>query len=89
MTDRVLRHLSRRELLELLVEQGQRNEQLQQELSAAREELNTRRIAIQQSGTMAEAALRLSGVFEAADRAAEQYLALLWQRVADGDERNI
>lgn len=92
MTDKELRHMSRRELLELLVEQTERNEQLQQELSAVREELNTRRIAIQQSGTMAEAALRLSGVFEAADRAANQYLELLRQRLGactDGDERNI
>lgn len=92
MTDKALRHLSRRELLELLVEQGQRNERLQQQLHAEQEERNSRRIAIGQCGTLAEAALRLGGVFEAADRAAAHYLELLQQRVeekTDGDERNL
>lgn len=92
MTDKELRRMSRKELLELLVEQGHRNEQLQQELHTAQEELNQRRIAVQQSGTLAEAALRLNGVFEAADRAAAQYLEILQQRVGaktDGDEGNI
>lgn len=92
MTDKELRRMSRRELLELLVEQGRRNEQLQQELCAAQEELKQRRIAVQQSGTLAEAALRLNGVFEAADRAAAHYLEILQRRAeekTDGDEGNV
>ena len=41
---------------------------------ATQGELNSRRLLLKQSGSMAEAALRLNGVFEAADRAAQQYL---------------
>lgn len=74
MTDKELRRLSRRQLLEMLVIQKKENTRLRQELERARAALIERRIAIDQSGTMAEAALRLNQVFEAADRAAKQYL---------------
>ena len=74
MTDRELRGLSRRDLLELLVAKEQENQQLRQELEQARAELNNRQIDIAQAGTMAEAALLLNGIFDAADRAARQYL---------------
>ena len=74
MTDRELRGLSRRELLELLVAREKENQQLRQELDDARAELNKRQIDVAKAGTMAEAALLLNGIFDAADRAALQYL---------------
>ena len=74
MTDRELRRLSRRELLEILIILKKENQRLRQELDEAQADLNNRYIAISKSGTMAEAALRLNQVFEAADRAARQYL---------------
>ena len=75
MTDKELRQLKRYELLEMMVAQGKKIERLERELAQAKEELEQRRIAVETSGTMAEAALRLNKVFEDADRAAEQYLA--------------
>ena len=74
MTDKELRGLSRRELLELLVAREKENQQLRQELDDARAELNKRQIDVAKAGTMAEAALLLNGIFDAADRAALQYL---------------
>ncbi len=74
MTDKELRRLSRSELLEMLIAQMQENEKLKQSLEEANAALSNRRIVIEQAGTMAEAALRLNGVFEAADEAARQYL---------------
>ncbi|MDY4635396.1 MAG: DNA repair protein [Candidatus Limivicinus sp.] len=74
MTDKELRGLSRRELLELLVAREKENQQLRQELDDARAELNKRQIDVTKAGTMAEAALLLNGIFDAADRAALQYL---------------
>ena len=46
----------------------------EQKKQEAREALTDRKIAIEESGSMAEAALRLNGVFEAADQAVRQYL---------------
>ena len=74
MTEKELRRLSRAELLEMLLAQTEENRQLKKELQEAEEALEDRRIAIEESGTMAEAALRLNGVFEVADRAVQQYL---------------
>ena len=74
MTNRELRRLSRRELLTILIEQLEENEKLRSSLEKAEMELQNRQIILEQAGTMAEAALQLSGVFEAADRAAKQYL---------------
>lgn len=85
MKNNELKRLRRGELLELLVEQGRQMEQLEQELEQAKAELARRDIAIQESGSMAEAALKLNGVFEAADAAARQYLEILQRRARRED----
>lgn len=74
MTDRELRKLSRADLLELLLKETQENERLRAELEEANKKLADRTILIEDSGSLAEAALRMNGVFEAADRAVRQYL---------------
>lgn len=73
MTDKELRRLSRRDLMEILYEQGKEIETLRAELAAKEAELEDRRIMIENSGSIAEAALKLNGVFEAAQAACEQY----------------
>ena len=82
MTDKELKRLSRSELLEMLIAQASENEKLKQELADARAALQDRTIAIDQAGSNAEASLQLSGVFEAAQAAAEQYLVNI-QRMND------
>ena len=73
MTERDLKKLSREELLELLIAQGRELETCRQKLSEAEEKLASRTIAIDNAGSIAEAALQLNGVFEAAQRACAQY----------------
>lgn len=75
MTDKELRKLNRQELLEILVEQSKKIAQLEEELSKARTELESREISLQEAGSIAEASLRINKVFEAAQQAADQYLA--------------
>lgn len=74
MTEKELRRLNRRELLEMLIMQEKKLERLQKKLDEAEAELSERRIAIKESGSIAEAALRLNAVFTAAQKAAEQYI---------------
>ena len=74
MTDNDLKKLNRAELLELLVEQSKKIDQLQAQLDEANRKLADRQIEIDKAGSIAEASLRLSGVFQAAEEAAEQYL---------------
>lgn len=74
MTDQELRRLSRKDLLELLIIQEREKNVLKNELEKAKKELENREILISESGSIAEAALKLNGVFEAAEAAAQQYL---------------
>lgn len=74
MTNKELKKLSRRELLEMLIGQSKELEKVQQELEEANRKLNDRRILLEETGSIAEAALKLNHVFEAAQEAANQYL---------------
>lgn len=73
MAGKDLRKLNKTELLELLIEQGRENLALRERLEKAEAELAERRVAIAESGSIAEAALKLSGVFEAAQKAIDLY----------------
>lgn len=73
MAEKDLRKLSKTELLELLVEQARENVSLRSRLEAAEAELEKRRLQIAECGSIAEAALKLSGVFEAAQKAVDLY----------------
>lgn len=77
MDSRKLRKSSRQELLEMLLDATEENEQLRKENSELRQRLESRRLLCEQSGSLAEAALKLSGIFEAADEAVRIYQASL------------
>ena len=85
MTEKELRKLNRAELLEMLIAQGKKLSRVEEDLSAARKELERRSVAITTSGTLAEAALKLSGIFEAADQAAAQYLDSLREQESNAE----
>lgn len=82
MTDRELQHLSRTELLELLIAQMEENALLKLQLKSAMAQLEHKNIEILKAGSLAEAALELNGIFQAADAAARQYLDNV-RRLAD------
>lgn len=73
MTDQELKKLSRKDLLELLIKQGQEFEELQKKYEQAEERLQCREITLQKAGSIAEASLQLNGIFEAAQAACQQY----------------
>lgn len=86
MTEKELKRLSRAELLEMLIAQSKKLNRVEEELASAKVELEKREIAVTTSGTLAEAALKLSGIFEDADRAAEQYLESLRTQATQADK---
>ena len=98
MTDKELKRMSRAELLQMLITQVEENQSLQARLEAAETQLKDRSLAVSETGTLAEAALSLNGVFQAADAAAQQYLdnirqmqerqELLYQEAEDEAKRN-
>lgn len=74
MTDRELRRLSRADLLEMMIALSKENEQLRLELVETQQRLADRIVSLEKAGSIAEAALQLNGVFEAAQNACEQYI---------------
>lgn len=87
MTDRQLRKLKRVELLDMLIEQGKLVEAQNKEienLKAQIENLNRQlkdtHLELEKCGSIAEASVRISGVFEAAQEAARIYLENLRDR---------
>lgn len=87
MTDKDLKKLTRKQLLELLLEQTERADHLQTRLLELTDKLTDRTLIETSAGSMAKAALELSGVFEAADNAAAQYLANI-KRLNDNAEED-
>lgn len=73
-TSKELPRMNRKELLELLVAQSKENERLRARLEEAEQQLAQRRLMIAQAGSIAEAALQINQVFEAAQNAADQYI---------------
>lgn len=74
MTEKELRRLSRSELLELLLAQTREREELEKRLEEAERKLADREIRMEKVGDIAQAALAINGVMEAAQAAARQYL---------------
>lgn len=74
MTERELRRLSRTDLLELLLAQRRENEQLRCILDQTQAQLADRTIQMNKAGSIAEASLQLSGIFNAAQDSCQYYL---------------
>ena len=85
MTEKELKHLNRADLLELLLEQSRENDRLRQELTEAQTKLDERTIRVESTGSLADAALALSGVFEAAQDACDLYLDNIRQQYPELD----
>lgn len=73
MTPKELKRLSRSDLLEMLLDLSKENDRLHNENASLRAQLEDRTIAISNCGSLAEAALQLSGIFQAAQDACQQY----------------
>ena len=74
MTEKELHKLKRGELLEMMLAQSREIDALRARVRDLEEKLADREIRIRESGSIAEAALKLNGIFEAAQAAADQYL---------------
>ena len=69
-----LKRLGRRDLLEMLLDLSKENEQLRERNSMLEKQLVDRMLTISNAGSLAEAALQLNGVFQAAQAACDQYV---------------
>ena len=86
MNEKDFRKLKRVELYEIMLAQAEEIDDLRNQLTAAKKELQNKRIDIQRSGSIAEASLKLTKIFEEAQKAADLYLFNIKKETGDADE---
>lgn len=64
MNEKELRKISRKELLELLLEQANRIIDLEKELADAKAKLEDKKIMLNEAGNLAEASLKITDLFQ-------------------------
>lgn len=74
MMKRDLQKLKRNELAELLQKETMRADEAERKLAEMERKLESKSIAMEEAGSIAEAAIGINGVFAAAEAAAAQYL---------------
>lgn len=80
MTEKELRKLNRYQLLDILIMQTERADELQQKLDTLMKEKEEQTIQINNLGSVAEAAMHINQVFESVQQAADMYLAEATER---------
>ena len=88
MNDSNLKKLNRRQLLEILLEQTKRIEELENELEKTQVKLNDRTVKINSVGSLAEASLILSDIFKAADEAISIQMQNI-EKIAKEEEKRV
>ena len=74
MTDREFKRLSRPQLIEIIYQLQLREEELSAENQKLKDQLEDKRIRLEQSGNIAEAVLGIHDVMQTAQDAAQQYM---------------
>ena len=74
MEKKDLRKFRRKDLLELLLRQTTRIKELEDEVLKLNEELNSKKILMKESGSIAEASLKLNHMFEDAQKSIDDYV---------------
>ena len=86
MNEKDFRKLKREEINKIMLEKTEEIDDLRAKMAAAKKELKNKRIDIQRSGSIAEASLKLTKIFEEAQKAADLYLSNIKKETGDADE---
>ncbi|MGT2753992.1 hypothetical protein [Streptococcus ovis] len=85
MEQKDLRKLRRSDLFSLLVSQAEEIERLEQKVTDLQAQVDEKEILIREAGSIAEAALQVQHIFEAAQRAADLYVENV-KRLTDAEK---
>ena len=75
MDNKEIKKIGKKELLEILLSQAKRIEELENELSRTKKKLESKKVLIDECGNIADSTVRLCGIFELAQETAEMYLS--------------
>ena len=77
MTDKEFKRLKRSDLIYIIYEYQKKQEELMKENEELRQKLSEKKLKISNAGSLAEVAAKLSGLFEAAQQTADDYMKQL------------
>lgn len=87
MIGKELRRMSRADLIEIIYQYKRENEDLIAENQELTKKLDDRVIKLENAGSIAKASVSLNGIFEAAQRAADDYLTSLKAANEDAEKK--
>ena len=74
MINKELKHLNRRELVDIIYQLKKNEQEMQEEIESLKNELQDKRIRISEAGSIADAAMSVTDVFSNAQMTADLYL---------------
>lgn len=89
MAETELRKMNRMELIEIIYALQQEEKILEEEKKKLEDRLENWTIQCEESGSIAEAAVKVTGILETAQAAADQYLEAVQREAARSEERRI
>ena len=88
MNHKLLKKLSRKELLEILLNQSRRIEELESQLEKVNKELSERKHSLNNIGSLADASLVLCDMFKAADEVCKIHIRNVDEQLRLEDMKN-
>ena len=85
MISKELKKLSRRELVDIIYQLKKNEEQLREEIATLEEQLQDKHIKLSVAGSIAEAAIDITNIFQTAQRTADLYLQEIACMKADAE----
>ncbi len=86
MTDKEFRRLKRSDLIEIIYEYQKNEEKLNDEIKSLKKKLDLQEMKISKAGSIADAVLELSGIFETAQKTADKYLQKVYEANSDAEK---
>lgn len=87
LANKDIRRLNRGELIEVIYQLKTNEQNLQKEVRSLRSQLQEYDLKVKNAGTIAEAALSLSGIYETAQNAADIYLEAIEKKYAETESK--
>ena len=81
VTEKDLKKLNRYQLLELLIMQTARADELEKQLEEARQQLASKEIRMSELGSIADASVQVGGLLEAAQNTVDLYMKASMRRI--------
>lgn len=76
-----LKKMNRKQLLEILLEQTKRIEELENIIDDLNKKIESKKIIFKNAGSLADAVIQISGIFNTAQEAADLYLKNIKEKV--------